>query len=104
MQFSEIEAEAGAWRKAHPEAAQYRDRWRDVETQLAALRIMMHDGWPNQTQAAAFVGVDRGQISRRVEAGRLETNGREGRACRVCPESLLKYVAEKRERERKRRF
>lgn len=58
--------------------------------------IREHSGSLNQTQAAEITGVKRWTINRAVKAGKLRTNGRTGRACRVDPDSLLDWVDRRR--------
>jgi hypothetical protein len=55
--------------------------------------------WLRLSVVAEILNVHKGQISRLVKSGRLLSNGRVGRDCRVRAESVLVFLLERRRRE-----
>ena len=85
--------------EADPERAREKQEHRWDRTQLSWWRATFDLGWPTMARAAKFLGVHRAQIAREAEKGRLITNGRPGRACRIEPTSLLDYNRRRQELE-----
>lgn len=52
--------------------------------------------WPTQSWVAQALGVSRARVSTLVREEKLKTNGRTRKACRINPQSLVRYVLESR--------
>lgn len=70
-------------------------------TRLAVLkghqsrRQRLMETWPTQKTVAQILELDprdRWRVSRLVKDGKLKTNGRKGKACRINPQSVLEYL------------
>ncbi len=92
--------EARKQRFAHnPECARIHEKYlhllfRDLDEQTKQFIY-----WPIQAEAAKILGIHRGHINRLVSKGKLGSNGKKGRSCRVEPASLLRYQQYRRQKE-----
>ncbi len=77
-----------------------RGEYIELYSENIILKALMVCDWPTQAEAARWVGVHRGQINRAIGSGRLETNAKPGRCCRINPASLWHWRHDREARER----
>lgn len=69
------------------------EEWRvsNLVNDAQQARAMDSSSWPSQAEAARRFGFNPMKIHRLIKKEALQTNGKEGRECRIDPSSILKY-------------
>ncbi len=77
--------------KTNPKAARLLIQNIQLEAHVIWLKSFLDFESLTQAQSAEFLGVHRGTISRAIAKGRLDSNGKSGRKCRISGKALLEY-------------
>ncbi len=90
MKLSEL-AKLSSPLKTNPKAARLLSQNIQLQAHVIWLKAFLDFDSLTQAQAAKLLVVHRGTISRAIAKGKLDSNGKSGRKCRVSGKALLEY-------------